>query len=193
MAKLVGILAIQGGFEAHAKIVRGVGAVPREVRVVDDLEGLDALIIPGGESSVMTLGIEREGLGEPLRELAASGTPVLGTCAGMIMLDRDHLGVLDLTTRRNAYGRQIRSFEADVEIAGVDGGPVHAVFIRAPWATELGPSVQVLGRVDDQPVAMRQGNVLAVSFHPELAGEARLHELLLAMNGFSRAASASSD
>jgi 5'-phosphate synthase pdxT subunit len=193
MAKLVGILAIQGGFEAHAKIVRGVGAVPREVRVVDDLEGLDALIIPGGESSVMTLGIEREGLGEPLRELAASGTPVLGTCAGMIMLDRDHLGVLDLTTRRNAYGRQIRSFEADVEIAGVDGGPVHAVFIRAPWAAELGPSVQVLGRVDDQPVAMRQGNVLAVSFHPELAGEARLHELLLAMNGFGRAASASSD
>jgi 5'-phosphate synthase pdxT subunit len=183
MARLVGVLAIQGGFEAHAKIVRAVGAEPREVRVVDDLEGLDALIIPGGESSVMTLGIEREGLGEPLRALASSGKPILGTCAGMIMLDRDHLGVLDLSTRRNAYGRQIRSFEADVEIDGVDGGPVHAVFIRAPWATELGPDVEVLGRVDDLPVAIRQGNVLAVSFHPELAGEGRLHRLLLAMNG----------
>jgi 5'-phosphate synthase pdxT subunit len=193
MAQVVGVLAIQGGFEAHAKIVRAVGAEPREVRTVDDLVGLDALIIPGGESSVMTLGIEREGLAEPLRELASAGTPVLGTCAGMIMLDRDHLGVLDLNTRRNAYGRQIRSFEADVEIAGVDGGPVHAVFIRAPWATELGTDVEVLGRVDDQPVAIRQGNVLAVSFHPELAGEGRLHRLLLAMNGASNGAGAERD
>ncbi len=131
----------------------------------------------------MTLGIEREGLAEPLRELVRRGTPVLGTCAGMIMLDRDHLGVLDVTTRRNAFGRQVRSFEADIDINGVDGGPMHAVFIRAPWVAEHGPEVEVLGRVEEHPVAIRQGNMLAVSFHPELAGDTRLHELLLAMNG----------
>ena len=148
-----------------------------------DLEGLDALIIPGGESTVMTLGIEREGLAEPLRALARAGTPVLGTCAGMIMLDRDHLGVLDITTRRNAFGRQVRSFEADIDLAGIGGGPMHAVFIRAPWVAEYGPTVQVLGSVEEYPVAIRQGNVVAVSFHPELSGDARLHEMLLAMNG----------
>jgi 5'-phosphate synthase pdxT subunit len=144
-----------------------------------ELEGLDALILPGGESTVMTLGIEREGLAEPLRELAASGTPVLGTCAGMIMLDRDHLGILDMRTSRNAFGRQIRSFEAEVELAGVDGGPIRAVFIRAPWVQEHGDGVDVLARVDGHPVAVRSGNVIAVSFHPELSGEARVHELLL--------------
>jgi 5'-phosphate synthase pdxT subunit len=181
--KRVGILALQGGFEAHAKIVRTLGAEPREVRTPADLEGLDALIIPGGESTVMTLGIEREGLAEPLRDLARRGIPVLGTCAGMIMLDREHLGVLDITTRRNAFGRQLHSFEATLELAGVEGGPVHAVFIRAPWVSEIGPEVEVLGEVDEHPVAIRQGNVLAVAFHPELAGETRLHELLLAMNG----------
>ena len=182
-SKVVGILALQGGFEAHAKMVRRVGAQAREVRVPADLDGLDALIIPGGESTVMTLGIEREGLAEPIRELVRKGTPVLGTCAGMIMLDREHLGLLDLTTRRNAFGRQIRSFEADVELAGVEGGPIHAVFIRAPWVAEHGPEVEILGRVEDHPVAIRQGNLLAVSFHPELAGDPRLHELLLEMNG----------
>jgi 5'-phosphate synthase pdxT subunit len=182
MPRLVGILAIQGGFEAHAKLVRAVGAEPREVRTAEDLEGLDALIIPGGESSVMTLGIEREGLAEPLRELAGAGTPVLGTCAGMIMLDRDHLGVLDISTRRNAFGRQLRSFEAELDVDGVDGGPLHAVFIRAPWVVNTGPDVEILAQVDEHPVAIRQGNVLAVSFHPELAGETRLHELLLAMS-----------
>jgi pyridoxal 5'-phosphate synthase pdxT subunit len=178
--QVVGILALQGGFEAHAKIVRALGAQPREVRVPADLEGLDALIIPGGESTVMTLGIEREGLADPLRELARSGTPVLGTCAGMIMLDRTHLGVLDIEARRNAFGRQLHSFEADLDIAGVTGGPVHAVFIRAPWAAETGPGVEVLAEVEGHPVAVRQGNVMAVSFHPELTGETRLHELLLA-------------
>ena len=185
MAKIVGVLALQGDFEAHAKMLRSLGAQPREVRVPADLEGLDALIIPGGESTVMTLGIEREGLAEPLRDLVRRGTPVLGTCAGMIMLDREHLGLLDLSTRRNAFGRQIRSFEAEVDVAGVAGGPMHAVFIRAPWVAEHGPDVQVLGRVEDHPVAIRQGNVLAVSFHPELSGDARLHELLLQMNGSS--------
>jgi 5'-phosphate synthase pdxT subunit len=181
--KVVGILALQGGFQAHARIVSSLGAVPREVRVPADLEGLDALIIPGGESTVMTLGVEREGLAQPLLDLVAAGTPVLGTCAGMIMLDRDHLDVLDIRAQRNAFGRQLRSFEADVEIAGLEGGPVHAVFIRAPWVSDHGDGVEVLATVDDRPVAIRQGNVLAVAFHPELAGETRLHEMLLAMNG----------
>jgi 5'-phosphate synthase pdxT subunit len=180
---VVGILALQGDFEAHGKLVRRLGAEPREVRVPADLDGLDALIIPGGESTVMTLGIEREGLAEPLRALVGRGSPVLGTCAGMIMLDREHLGLLDVVTRRNAFGRQVRSFEADVDLDGVAGGPMHAVFIRAPWVAEHGPDVQILGSVDEHPVAIRQGNMLAVSFHPELSGDTRLHELLLAMNG----------
>ena len=181
----VGILALQGDFEAHTRLVEQAGATPAEVRVPGELEALDALIIPGGESTVMTLGIEREGLAGPLRELVADGTPVLGTCAGMIMLDRDHLGVLDITARRNAFGRQLNSFEADLELDGVEGGPVHAVFIRAPWVAEHGPGVEVLGEVDGHPVAIRQGKVLAVAFHPELAGEDRLHRLLLSMNGSS--------
>ena len=186
MTRTVGILALQGGFEAHTKILRALGAEPREVRVPADIEGLDALIIPGGESTVMTLGIDREGLGEPLRALAGSGVPVLGTCAGMIMLDRDHLGVLDIRTSRNAFGRQLRSFEADLELSGLQGGPMHAVFIRAPWVAELGEGVEVLARVDGHPVAVRQGRLLAVAFHPELAGETRLHQLLLGMNGAGR-------
>jgi pyridoxal 5'-phosphate synthase pdxT subunit len=176
---VVGVLALQGDFEAHTNILRRLGAQPREVRVPGDLAGLDGLIIPGGESTVITLGIEREGLAEPLRELAQSGLPVLGTCAGMIMLDRDHLGVLDIHVRRNAFGRQLRSFEADLELAGVAGGPVHAIFIRAPWVLEHGAGVAVLAQVEGHPVAVRQGNVFAVAFHPELAGETRLHQLLL--------------
>ena len=183
MAKLVGILALQGDFEAHAKIISRLGAEPREVRVPADLEGLDALIVPGGESTVMTLGIEREGLAEPLRALVHAGTPVLGTCAGMIMLDRDHLGLLDVRAQRNAFGRQLRSFEADLDVQGVADGPVHAVFIRAPWVAERGDQVEVLAAVDGHPVAVRQGNVLAVAFHPELSGETRLHELLLGLDG----------
>jgi 5'-phosphate synthase pdxT subunit len=183
VAKLVGVLALQGDFEAHAKMVRAVGAEPREVRVPADLDGLDALIIPGGESTVMTLGIEREGLADPLRDLINKGTPVLGTCAGMIMLDREHLGLLDVTTRRNAFGSQVRSFEADLDVDGIPGGPMHAVFIRAPWVVEHGPAVEILSRVEEHPVAIRQGNLLAVSFHPELSGDDRLHAMLLAMNG----------
>jgi pyridoxal 5'-phosphate synthase pdxT subunit len=156
------------------------GALPRIVRTPADLEGLDALVIPGGESTTMTLGIEREGLAEPLRDLVRSGTPVLGTCAGMIMLDRDHLGVLDVSTRRNAFGRQVASFETDVEI---DGEPVRAVFIRAPWIEDAGPGVEVLAEVDGHPVAVRQGNVLAVAFHPELTGDDRLHRWLVERAG----------
>jgi len=177
---LVGVLALQGDFEAHARMLRGLGAEVREVRVPADLEGLDGLVIPGGESTTMTLGIAREGLSEPLRKLVKAGTPVLGTCAGMIMLDRDHLGLADYTCRRNAFGRQIRSFEADLDIPGVEGPPVRAVFIRAPWIEDRGDDVEVLAEVDGHVVAARQDNMLVISFHPELAGETRLHELFLA-------------
>jgi 5'-phosphate synthase pdxT subunit len=177
---LVGVLALQGDFEAHGRMLRDLGADVREVRVPADLEGLDGLVIPGGESTTITLGIEREGLAEPLRDLAAAGTPIFGTCAGMIMLDRAHLGVLDIVCRRNAFGRQIRSFEADLRIPGISGPPVRAVFIRAPWVDVCGEDVEVLAAVDGHPVAVRQDNVLVISFHPEIAGETRLHELFLA-------------
>jgi len=176
---VVGVLALQGDFAAHARVLRELGAEVREVRVPADLDGLDGLVIPGGESTTMTLGIEREGLAGPLRELAAAGTPVLGTCAGMIMLDREHLGVADYTTRRNAFGRQVRSFEADLDIPGIDGDPVRAVFIRAPWVEARGEDVEVLAEVEGHPVAVRQGTLLAISFHPEIAGETRIHELFL--------------
>jgi pyridoxal 5'-phosphate synthase pdxT subunit len=187
MAPTVGILALQGDFAAHARVLRALGAAPHEVRVPAELEGLDGLVIPGGESTTMTLGIEREGLAEPLRALAAAGTPVFGTCAGLIVLDRDHLGVLDLRTERNAFGRQVRSFEADLEVAGIAGGPVRAVFIRAPWVAEHGPGVEVLAALDGHPVAVREGDVLAIAFHPELAEDTRLHarflELVCARDG----------
>jgi 5'-phosphate synthase pdxT subunit len=172
----VGVLALQGGFEAHAKTLRDLGASVREVRTPEDLEGLDALVIPGGESTTITLGLERESLSEPLIEFVRSGKPTLGTCAGMIMLDRDHLGVLDIEVRRNAFGRQLASFETDLMF---EGAPLHAVFIRAPWVEEAGPEVEVLAEVDGHPVAVRQGNILAVAFHPELTDERRLHEWLV--------------
>jgi 5'-phosphate synthase pdxT subunit len=175
---LIGVLALQGDFEAHTKMLRGLGAEVREVRVPADLEGLDGLVIPGGESTTMTLGIEREGLAEPLRAFVRSGAPVLGTCAGMIMLDRAHLGLMDTLCERNAFGRQIRSFEEDLEIPGIDG-PIRAVFIRAPWLAEYGDAVEVLASVDGHPVAARQENMLVISFHPEIAGETRVHELFL--------------
>ena len=176
---LVGVLALQGDFEAHSRVLRELGAEVREVRVPADLAGLDGLVMPGGESTTMSLGIAREGLADPLRELVRSGTPVFGTCAGMIMLDREHLGLADYTCRRNAFGRQIRSFEADLRIPGVDGPPVRAVFIRAPWVAEAGEDVEILASVDGHPVAARQDNMLVIAFHPELAGERRLHELFL--------------
>jgi 5'-phosphate synthase pdxT subunit len=176
---LVGVLAIQGDFEAHAKVLEALGATTREVRKPADLDGLDGLVIPGGESTTMTLGIEREGLAEPLRRLVAAGKPVLGTCAGMIMLDRSHLDLLDVTCERNAFGRQVRSFEADLDVASLDG-PVRGVFIRAPRVAERGEGVEVLAELDGAPVAVRQDNILAVAFHPETTGDTRLHEWLLA-------------
>jgi 5'-phosphate synthase pdxT subunit len=178
---VVGVLALQGGFEAHEKVLQRLGARSRQVRVPADLDGLDALILPGGESTVMTLGIEREGLGDPLRAFAATGKPILGTCAGMIMLDRVHLGILDVVAERNAFGRQLHSFEADFTVDGVEGGPVHAIFIRAPWIEEHGPDVTVLAEVDGHPVAIRQDNMVALSFHPELTGEDRLHRFFLGL------------
>jgi 5'-phosphate synthase pdxT subunit len=171
----VGVLALQGGFAAHTRILAGLVATPREVRTAADLEGIDALVMPGGESTVMSLGIARERLGEPLVQFAAS-RPVLATCAGMIMLDREHLGVLDLRAERNAFGRQLRSFETELEFSD---GPVHAVFIRAPWVAEYGPQIEVLAQVDGHPVAVRAGHITALAFHPELSGESRFHAWLL--------------
>jgi 5'-phosphate synthase pdxT subunit len=180
-APLVGVLALQGDYAAHARMLGALGAEVREVRVPADLDGLDGLVIPGGESTTMTLGVAREGLERPLIDLAARGVPLLGTCAGLIMLDRTHLGILDVAAERNAFGRQIRSFEADLELSGVtDGGePMRAVFIRAPWIAEHGDGVEVLAAVDGHVVAVRQGDVLAVSFHPEITGDDRLHAAFL--------------
>lgn len=174
----VGVLALQGDFAAHRAMLEGLGAEVREVRVPADLEGLEGLVMPGGESTTMTLGIEREGLAEPLRAFHAAGRPVFGTCAGLIMLDREHLAIMDIVAERNAFGRQVHSFEEDLDL-GLEGGPLRAVFIRAPLIAEHGPGVRVLASVDGHPVAAEEGTVLAISFHPELSGDARLHARFL--------------
>jgi len=177
---LVGVLALQGGFGAHARVLQALGADVREVRTPADLDGLDGLVMPGGESTTMTLGIAREGLAEPLRAFHRRGRPIFGTCAGLIMLDRDHLGLMDIVAERNAFGRQLHSFEEDLEFPGIDGGPVRAVFIRAPWISEHGPEVEVLAEVDGHPVAAREGTLFVISFHPELGDDRRLHAAFLA-------------
>jgi len=171
--KQIGVLALQGDFEAHAAILESLGAAATMVRTPAGLDGLDGLIIPGGESTTIALGIEREGLADPLREF---GGPILGTCAGMIVLGREHLGILDISTRRNAFGRQVRSFEVDLDLWGER---VRAAFIRAPWVEEVGAGVEVLAEVDEHPIAVIRNNVLAVAFHPEITGETRLHRWLL--------------
>jgi pyridoxal 5'-phosphate synthase pdxT subunit len=179
---VVGVLALQGGFEAHERMLAKLGPTPprtREVRVPGDLDGLAGLVIPGGESTTMTLGIAREGLAEPLRALAASGTPILGSCAGLIMLDRDHLDVIDMRAQRNAFGRQTKSFEADIQLDGIQGGPMRGIFIRAPWIAEHGPRVEILAQLEGHAVAARQDAILAVSFHAELGEDDRLHRLFL--------------
>jgi 5'-phosphate synthase pdxT subunit len=176
---LIGVLALQGDFEAHANVLRRLAAAVREVRVVADLDSIDGLVIPGGESTTMTLGIEREGLAEPIAALVRGGLPVLGSCAGLIMLDRSHLRVMDIAAERNAFGRQIKSFETDVDVAGLPGGPLRGLFIRAPWIAEHGPDVEILAEVEGHAVAAREGNVLAVAFHSELGDDDRLHALLL--------------
>jgi pyridoxal 5'-phosphate synthase pdxT subunit len=174
---LIGVLALQGDFEAHTRVLEELGAQARPVRTAAELEDLDGLVIPGGESTTMTLGIEREQLAEPLRELVQSGKPVLGTCAGLIVLDREHLGLLDVTARRNAFGRQLHSFETDLDLDGER--PLRAVFIRAPWVEDQGGEVEVLAEIDGHPVAVRQGRILAVAFHPELTDDRRLHRWLV--------------
>jgi 5'-phosphate synthase pdxT subunit len=176
---LVGVLALQGDFDAHARVLERLGARVREVRTVGDLDGIDGLVIPGGESTTMTLGVQREGLAEPIATLVGDGLPVLGSCAGLIMLDRAHLGLMDIRAQRNAFGRQVKSFEADLDVAGLRGGAVRAVFIRAPWIAEHGEDVEILAAVDGHPVAAREGRILAVAFHSEIAEDDRLHEMLL--------------
>lgn len=181
MSLRIGILAAQGDFAAHARVLRPLGATPVEVRTTEQLSDLDGLVIPGGESTTISRAIERDGLEAPIRAHAEDGRPVLGTCAGMIMLDRDHLGLMDTVARRNAFGRQLHSFEADLEVEGLGPDPVRAVFIRAPWIEEAGPAVDVLARYDGHPVVVREGTLLACAFHPELTDDSRLHALFMAM------------
>lgn len=181
MSLRIGILAAQGDFAAHARVLRPLGATPVEVRTTEQLSDLDALVIPGGESTTISRAIERDGLDAPIRAHAEDGRPVLGTCAGMILLDRDHLGLMDTVARRNAFGRQLHSFEADLEVEGLGTDPVRAVFIRAPWIEEAGPDVDVLAHYDGHPVVVREGTLLACAFHPELTDDSRLHALFMAM------------
>ena len=177
----VGVLASQGGFAAHVRMLRELGADAREVRTAEDIAGVDALVIPGGESTTIAKAIERDGLADPIRFLHATGKPILGTCAGMILLGREHLGLLDVDTRRNAFGRQLASFEEDLLVEGLGPEPLRAVFIRAPWAENCGDDVEVLASVGSHPVVVRQGSVLACAFHPELTDDPRLHAFLMAL------------
>ncbi len=169
------MLAVQGGFAAHMLHLASVGATGAEVRTPEDLEGLDGLILPGGESTTITMGIESAGLAEPIRAHHEAGKPILGTCAGMIVSDSQHLGLIDITTRRNAFGRQLASFEDDIELMEIADGPVRGVFIRAPWVESMADDVEVLAEVKNHPVAVRQGTVTAISFHPELTEDSRVH------------------
>ena len=183
----IGVLALQGAVREHAEAIRDVGAEPVLVRLPADLEGLDALILPGGESTAMRRLIDRYGLREPILAMAGRGAPMLGTCAGMILL-ADRLtdgepavfGLLDVAVERNAYGRQLDSFEADLDMPALGDDPLHGVFIRAPVVVDVGEGVEVLARDEDgRPIAVRQGRVLATAFHPELTADRRLHRLLL--------------
>ena len=177
----IGVLAAQGDFAAHARVLRSLGAEPLEVRSPSQLDGLDGLVIPGGESTTISKAIERDGLEPAIRAHADRGRPVLGTCAGMIMLDRDHLGLMDTVARRNAFGRQLHSFESELEVEGLGPDPVRAVFIRAPWIERHGLDVEVLASYEGHPVVVREDNMLACAFHPELTDDSRLHALFMAM------------
>jgi len=187
------VLALQGDVREHLEVLREQGADAVRVRRPEEIPGLDGLVIPGGESTTMIKLADRFGVLEPLRKAVAGGLPAYGSCAGMILLadrlldappDQETIGGLDVTVRRNAFGRQVDSFESDVDVAGVEGGPLHAVFIRAPWVEDAGEGVEVLGRVvggpaDGKIVAVRQGNVVATSFHPELTGDRRVHAMFV--------------
>lgn len=177
----IGVLALQGDFQAHRRMLESLGAEAAEVRTPAQLEGLDGLVIPGGESTTISKGIERDGLEGAIRAHAEAGRPILGSCAGMIVCDRDHLSLADYRCRRNAFGRQLQSFEQDLELEGIGPEPLRAVFIRAPWVEQAGAGVEVLAEVDGHPVAVRDGRVLAVAFHPELTDDSRVHALFMAM------------
>jgi pyridoxal 5'-phosphate synthase pdxT subunit len=187
---VVGVLAVQGDVREHMEALRRVGADPRPVRRPGELEGLAGLVVPGGESTTIDRLSRIFGLHEPIRGLITRGLPVYGSCAGMIQLagqildghpEQQSFGGIDMTVRRNAFGRQVDSFEVDLPVVGVDGPPFRAVFIRAPWVERLGDGVEVLAEVDGHPVAVRQGSLLATSFHPEVTGDHRLHALFLEM------------
>jgi pyridoxal 5'-phosphate synthase pdxT subunit len=171
----IGVLALQGNFREHAAMLRRLGAEAVEVRKPEQLEGLDGLVVPGGESTTFMRLMRLYGLEEAIRRF---GQPILGTCAGLIVLDRDHLGLVDVEVARNAYGRQVSSFEADLDLAGEDK-PLRGVFIRAPRVTAAGESVEVLADLDGEPVLLRQGRFLVATFHPELTDDTRVHELFL--------------
>ena len=185
--KRVGVLALQGDVREHLRILDELGVEAIPVKNPDSLESVDALVIPGGESTTIGKLSVRFGLIEPLRKAVEAGLPTYGTCAGLIFLgasltegDQPLLGVLDVVVRRNAFGRQIDSFEADLDVAGLDE-PFHAVFIRAPWVEKVGAEVEILANVGEHPVMVRQSNIIASSFHPELTGDGRIHQLLLDM------------
>jgi len=171
----IGVLAVQGNFREHAAMLRRLGADVVEVRKPEELEGLDGLVVPGGESTTFSRLMRLYGLDEALRTFAG---PVFGTCAGMIVLDRGHLGLMDLEVDRNAYGRQVASFEADLRLQD-EAAPLRGVFIRAPRVRDRGPEVEVLAEHDGEPVLLRQGRFLVASFHPELTEDTRVHELFL--------------
>jgi 5'-phosphate synthase pdxT subunit len=188
VSPLVGVLALQGDVVDHCRVLESVGARPRTVRRPEELLGLDAIVLPGGESSTMDRLARRFGLREPLVDALAGGLPAYGSCAGMILLadelldglgDQQTFGGLDVTVRRNAFGRQVDSFETDLDVVGVDG-VVHAVFIRAPWVERVGAGVEVLASAAGHPVAVRQGPLLATSFHPEATSDTRVHALFVA-------------
>jgi pyridoxal 5'-phosphate synthase pdxT subunit len=171
----IGVLALQGNFREHAAMLRRLGAEPVEVRKPEQLDGLDGLVIPGGESTTFMRLMRLYGLEEAIRHFEQ---PVLGTCAGLIVLDRDHLGLVDVEVARNAYGRQVFSFEADLDLAGEEK-PLRGIFIRAPRVQQAGEEVEVLGELDGEPVLLRQGRFLVATFHPELTDDTRVHELFI--------------
>jgi pyridoxal 5'-phosphate synthase pdxT subunit len=182
----VGVLALQGDVPEHVRMTEQVGAEPVTVRRPADLESVDALIIPGGESTTVGKLLDRYNLMEPIRERARGGMPILGTCTGLILLareiegsDQPRLGLLDVTVRRNAYGRQLDSFETDVASPALGPPPLRAVFIRAPRITRTGPDVEVLAESEEHPILVRQGNLIGAAFHPEMAGDDRVHRLLI--------------
>ena len=177
----IGVLAIQGDFEAHRRMLGSLGAEASEVRTPEQIAELDGLVIPGGESTTISMGMQRDGLDEAVRTYHEAGGPIFGSCAGMIVCDAEHLGLADYTCRRNAFGRQLQSFEEDLRIEGLGEEALRAVFIRAPWVERHGSEVDVLAEVQGHPVAVRARGLLAVAFHAELTDDSRLHALFMAM------------